>query len=61
VPREAAGQGFSPVVVDEAVARIASRLIRDNHSRPCPSGQDQRASTEPVDVWLDALALRGRR
>jgi hypothetical protein len=46
VPREAAGQGFSLIAVDEAVVRVAFRLIRDNHGRPCHSGQDERASAE---------------
>ena len=44
---------FSLVAVDEAVARLAVRLIRDNQSWPCSGGKDEGASREPVDVWLE--------
>jgi hypothetical protein len=33
VPREAAGRGFLLVALDEALVRVAFRLIRDKQSR----------------------------
>jgi hypothetical protein len=36
VPREAAGQGFSLVAVDEAAVRVAFRLYSDNQNRIRP-------------------------